>query len=82
VSRSRFADESATPVVSGKAGVTGIPRERVWQPQTDTEIAAPAQRLGEYTEGGRRIIRDEMLRRGIEDSDSLKAPGEPKAHSR
>jgi len=41
--------------------------EKVWGGKADDEVLAAARRLAEYTEGGERVIRAELRRRGFDE---------------
>ena len=41
--------------------------ERIWREKSDDDLLEAAAELHEYTEDGKRIIRAEMRRRGLED---------------
>lgn len=47
--------------------------EQVWRSKTDDEVIEASRNLSEYTEKGKRIIREEMIRRGLPEP----APAEP-----
>jgi hypothetical protein len=55
--------------------------ERIWQSKSDDDLLEAAGELGTYTEEGQRIIRAELLRRGLEDpveqAGEAVAPAEP-----
>jgi hypothetical protein len=41
--------------------------ERTWREKSDEDLLDAAAELADYTEGGQRVIRAEMKRRGLED---------------
>jgi hypothetical protein len=41
--------------------------ERIWREKSDDDLLVAAAELGTYTDGGQRIIREELRRRGLED---------------
>jgi hypothetical protein len=41
--------------------------ERIWRAKSDDDLIEAAAELSEYTEDGRRVIRAELHRRGLED---------------
>ncbi|MGD8628283.1 MAG: hypothetical protein PVH52_04315 [bacterium] len=45
--------------------MTNLNLEEFWRKKTDEELSLAGSRLSDYTEDGRRIIREELHRRGI-----------------
>ena len=56
--------------------------EEAWRRRTDDQLVAAAQRIEEYTDEGRQVIREELRRRAIAEPSSVSEPEELNAGSR